>query len=94
MNYPNLRADPVIYPKVIKSHRKDKFEAEDPVSKSSSSHEDPGSKTSTNDTSSPFSYVMPMPAVNPNDFVGRTLLLDKEGVQRLRDQIVNPPRQF
>ena len=84
----SLRANPVTSPEVIKSLREDKLEAEDPASETSSNNEDPGSKTSTNDSSSPSSSVRPMPVFDPNDIMGRKLLLDKECGQRLRYRIV------
>ena len=57
---PNLLADPITSPKIIKPLREDK---------------------SSNDKKS-------IPIIDPNELVGRTFLLDKEGGQHLRTHIV------
>ena len=64
-------------PEVIKSLQEERSKAEDPASKHAS-----------NDSSSPSSSMRSIPAVEPNDFAGRTFLFDKEGSQRLRFRIV------
>ena len=63
----NLRDDPVTSTEVIKSLREDKFKAEDPAS-----------EFSPNDSSSPSSYMMYVPVVDPNDLVWELYLSTKK----------------
>ena len=79
----NLRADAIASPKLIKLLQEDNFKDEDSTS-----------RTPTKDSSSTFSSTRPMPAVDPQDLVGRTFLLNKEGNQRLRACIVKPIDYF
>ena len=72
----NLRAYPVTSPEVIKSLREHKFKTKDPYYKHASSC-----------SSSPSSFMRSMPKIDPNDLVGRNLLLEKEGNHRLRNRI-------
>ena len=74
---PNLRADNIASPELIKSLREDNFKDEDSTS-----------ETPAKDSSSTSSSARPVPAVDPQDLLGRTFLLNKVFIQRLRDLIV------
>ena len=64
--FPNIRADLVTSPEVIKLLQEDNFEADDPTSKNLPNEEDPSYKNSTQDSSLPSSSARPMPVVSPN----------------------------
>ena len=85
---PNLRANPVTFPEAIASLQREKSEDKDDASETSQNEEDPDSETSIKDSSSPSSSSKHMPVIDPDDFVGRTFLLKKEGGQCLRDRVV------
>ena len=88
----NLLGDPVTSPEVIKSLRQDNFEAEDATFKTSPNEEDPDSKTPTKDSSSPFLSSAPIYMVDPNDLVGRTFLMNKEGKEMFQNSHYQTPR--
>ena len=77
---------------VITSLQKEESEVE--TSETSQNQEDPTFGTSTKDSSSPSLSSNHMPAIDPDDFMRMTFLLNKEGVQRLRDHIVKALADF
>ena len=91
---PNLRDDPVTSPEVITSLRREKSEDKDVTSETLRNKHDPASETSIKDSSSPLSSSKHVLVVDLNDLVGRTLLLNKEGRQRLRDRVVKDLDNF
>ena len=90
----NLRADTVNSTEAITSLREDQLEAKDADSETSSNKEDPESGTSTKERSSPSSSSKHVPAIDPNDLVESTFLLNKEGRQRLRARVVKSLDNF
>ena len=82
---PNLRDNPTTSPEVIKSLREDKFKAEE---------EPPKYEPSSNDSYSPLLSARSMHVVEPNELVGRILILDKEGRHHLRARIVKAIDDF
>ena len=82
---PNLRANPLTSPEVMKSLIGDKFNA---------GEEPHDYEASSNERYLPSSSKSSIPLVEPNDLVGRTFFLEKEGRQRLRVRIVKSLDDF
>ena len=72
----NLRSNHIASLEAITTLRDGKFKVEDP-----------NSTTTAEDSSSTSSSSRPMPAVNAQDLIGMTFILNKEGGQRLRNRV-------